>query len=197
MEKFPLTTQIRQGDRKAFDALCNRYYPMLVSYARLFLKDDWAEDVVQDVFFGVWQNHATLDDSNSLFKYLLRAVYNRSLNYLDKHRRANDYRNYCHERIASMGSAYYEPDNSPVIRKLFSDDLQASLNAAIEALPPKCRAAFKLSYIEDLSNREISERLGISQSTVENHIYKALKLLRERLSHEELLLLLAGLFLPR
>ena len=50
MEKILLTTRIRNGDRKAFDELCGRYYAMLVSYARLFMKDDWAEDVVQDVF---------------------------------------------------------------------------------------------------------------------------------------------------
>ena len=44
MEKILLTTRIRNGDRKAFDELCGRYYAMLVSYARLFMKDDWAED---------------------------------------------------------------------------------------------------------------------------------------------------------
>lgn len=70
MEKILLTTRIRNGDRKAFDELCGRYYAMLVSYARLFMKDDWAEDVVQDVFYNVWQNRAALDDSNSLYKYL-------------------------------------------------------------------------------------------------------------------------------
>ena len=42
MEKILLTTRIRNGDRKAFDELCGRYYAMLVSYARLFMKDDWA-----------------------------------------------------------------------------------------------------------------------------------------------------------
>lgn len=52
-----------------------------------------------------------------------------------------------------------------------------------------------MSYLEDLSNREISERLGISQSTVENHMYSALKQLRRKLSKEQLLLLLALLFM--
>ena len=94
-----------------------------------------------------------------------------------------------------MGSAYYAPDNSPIIRKLYSDDLRASLDVAIESLPPKCREVFRLSYLEDLSNREISERLGISQSTVENHMYAALKQLRRKLSKEQLLLLLALLFM--
>lgn len=68
MEKISLISRVRAGDRKAFDELCRKYYAMLVSYARLFLKDDWAEDVVQDVFYNVWQRRETLDDSNSLYK---------------------------------------------------------------------------------------------------------------------------------
>ena len=77
MEKISLISRVRAGDRKAFDELCRKYYAMLVSYARLFLRDVWAEDVVQDVFYNVWQRRETLDDSNSLYKYLLRSVYNR------------------------------------------------------------------------------------------------------------------------
>ena len=137
----------------------------------------------------------TLDDSNSLYKYLLRSVYNRSLNYLDKNRRAGEYGAYYRERIAALGSSYYAPDNSPVVQKLYNDDLRASLDAAIESLPPKCREVFRLSYIEDLSNREIGEQLGISPRTVENHMYAALKQLRRKLSKEQLLLLLSLLFM--
>ena len=144
MEKISLISRVRAGDRKAFDELCRKYYAMLVSYARLFLRDDWAEDVVQDVFYNVWQRRETLDDSNSLYKYLLRSVYNRSLNYLDKNRRAGEYGAYYRERIAALGSSYYAPDNSPVVQKLYNDDLRASLDAAIESLPPKCREVFRL-----------------------------------------------------
>ena len=113
MEKILLTiTDSQRATARLSTNFAGRYYAMLVSYARLFMKDDWAEDVVQDVFYNVWQNRAALDDSNSLYKYLLRSVYNRALNYLDKNRRAGDYRAYYQERIASMGSAYYAPDNS-------------------------------------------------------------------------------------
>lgn len=81
------------------------------------------------------------------------------------------------------------------MQKLYNDDLRASLDAAIESLPPKCREVFRLSYIEDLSNREIGEQLGISPRTVENHMYAALKQLRRKLSKEQLLLLLSLLFM--
>lgn len=61
---------------------------------------------------------------------------------------------------------------------------------AIESLSPKCREVFRMSHIEGLSNREISEQLGITLSTVENHIYNALKQLRQKLSHYKMLIFL-------
>ena len=194
MEPAELISAIRAGSREAFDEMCGRYYAPLTAYARLFLNGNWAQDVVQDVFVNVWVRREALDPGQSLYGYLLRSVYNRSLNYLDKNRRAGEYGAYYRERIAALGSSYYAPDNSPVVQKLYNDDLRASLDAAIESLPPKCREVFRLSYIEDLSNREIGEQLGISPRTVENHMYAALKQLRRKLSKEQLLLLLSLLF---
>jgi len=74
-------------------------------------------------------------------------------------------------------------------------DLRAGIDAAVAALPEKCREVFTLSYLQGFSHREISERLGIAQSTVENHIYLALKALRSKLSKSELLMLLFFIFL--
>ena len=71
----------------------------------------------------------------------------------------------------------------------------AGIDAAVAALPEKCREVFTLSYLQGFSHREISERLGIAQSTVENHIYLALKALRSKLSKSELLMLLFFIFL--
>ena len=70
-----------------------------------------------------------------------------------------------------------------------------ALRGAVAALPEKCREVFTLSYLQGFSHREISERLGIAQSTVENHIYLALKALRSKLSKSELLMLLFFIFL--
>lgn len=116
--------------------------------------------------------------SNSLYKYLrVRSTTVASTTWT-RTGAAGEYGAYYRERIAALGSSYYAPDNSPVVQKLYNDDLRASLDAAIESLPPKCREVFRLSYIEDLSNREIGEQLGISPRTVENHMYAALKQLR-------------------
>ena len=195
MEPAELISAIRAGSREAFDEMCGRYYAPLTAYARLFLNGNWAQDVVQDVFVNVWVRREALDPGQSLYGYLLRSVYNQSVNYVNKHRHACSYRSYYQERIESIGYAYYDPDRNPVIEKLYSQDLRTSINEAIAALPAKCREVFSLSYLQGFSHREISEQMGIAQSTVENHIYLALRQLRAKLSKSELILLLFFIFL--
>ncbi|MFM8488490.1 MAG: sigma-70 family RNA polymerase sigma factor, partial [Bacteroidota bacterium] len=62
-----------------------------------------------------------------------------------------------------------------------NEELESRLHDAIGKLPERCRAVFALSRFEDLSHKEIAERLGISVKTIENQITKAMKLLRESL----------------
>ncbi len=179
--KTSLVERIRKGDRIAFNELYRRYYPSLRSYAELFLDEEESEDVVQDVFLNVWLRKEGLDDSLSLQGYLLRSVYNSSLNILKKKGRSNDYRSMYEQEIEEIGYKYYDPDTNDVIRKLYNQDLRAEINAAINSLPARCREIFTLSYLHDMPSKEISLQLGISLSTVDNHIYSALKLLREKL----------------
>ena len=179
--KTSLVERIRKGDRIAFNELYRRYYPSLRSYAELFLDEEESEDVVQDVFLNVWLRKEGLDDSLSLQGYLLRSVYNSSLNILKKKGRSNDYRSMYEQEIEEIGYKYYDPDTNDVIRKLYNQDLRAEINAAINSLPSRCREIFTLSYLHDMPSKEISLQLGISLSTVDNHIYSALKLLREKL----------------
>ncbi len=176
-----LVERVRKGDRIAFNELYRQYYPSLRSYAELFLDEEESEDVVQDVFLNVWLRKEGLDDFQSLQGYLLRSVYNSSLNILKKKGRSNDYRSVYEQEIEEIGYKYYDPDANDVIRKLYNLDLRAEINAAINSLPARCREVFTLSYLHDMPSKEISLQLGISLSTVDNHIYSALKLLRKKL----------------
>lgn len=176
-----LVERVRKGDRIAFNELYRQYYPSLRSYAELFLDEEESKDVVQDVFLNVWLRKEGLDDFQSLQGYLLRSVYNSSLNILKKKGRSNDYRSVYEQEIEEIGYKYYDPDANDVIRKLYNLDLRAEINAAINSLPARCREVFTLSYLHDMPSKEISLQLGISLSTVDNHIYSALKLLREKL----------------
>lgn len=174
--------RISQGDREAFNDLCRERYASMLSYARLFLKGDWAEDVIQDVLYGVWQNRANLDPESNLQGYLIRSVYNRCMSYLGSKNRMRYSVDALEARIDALVSDYYSPDRNPSILGLYNADLRQRLEAAIEKLTPRCREVFTMSYIDHYSEKEIGERLGLSLSTVENHMYAALKQLRSSLS---------------
>lgn len=190
MTELELVRLIRKGDRKAFDILCREYYAAFISYARMFLPADGAEDVVQDVLLNVWSRRESLVEDRSLQGYILRSIYNAALNKLSKDKSAADYRQWYRTSIASLASHYCDPENNDSIRRLYTMDLKKKIDEAVMSLPPKCREVFKLSYIEHKSSKEIAEQLGVSTSTVSNHIYNALKLLRESLGVTFSLLLL-------
>lgn len=177
----PLIKRVKEGDKVAFDELYKLHYPALRAYAGMILKDEEAEDVVQDVFLNVWLRKEGLDDSLSFRSYLLRSVYNTSLNVIKHRNYTENYRSVCENEIEQMGYDYYNPDSCDVIRRLYIQDMQTDISTAIDSLPPKCRDVFTLSYLHDMPSKEISEKLGISLRTVDNHIYTALKSLRKKL----------------
>lgn len=190
MTEIEQVRRIRQGDRKAFDFLCREYYAAFISYARMLLPTDGDEDVVQDVLLNVWNRRESLVEDRSLQGYILRSIYNRAMNKLSKDRSAADYQRWYRLSIASLTSFYCDPENNDSIRRLYSKDLRDRINDAVGALPPKCREVFRLSYMEHKSTKEIASVLGVSTSTVSNHIHNALVLLRESLGVLLLLLLL-------
>lgn len=171
--------QILQRERDLFDSLCRKNYASLLSYARLFVPMHIAQDVVQDALLGAWKRRDKLDLDSDLGNYLLRSVYNRCMNIIKRDKVFSRYVDSYRNRITSLlCSEYLDPDRNPVIARMYSSDLRDTLDGAISRLPDRCGEVFRLSYEEHYSEKEISEKLGISVRTVEAHIYNALKTLR-------------------
>lgn len=158
----------------ALKEMYNKYYTYLCYAVYKVLPDrNIAEDLVQEVFFEVWKKRDNININLSLGSYLKRAAVNKTLNY-----------------IRDRKIKFEEEEAAPPIvdqevraqENMEANELQDRINEAIESLPEKCRIVFAMSRYEEMSYREISEKLGISIKTVENQISKALKILRERLS---------------
>ena len=75
---------------------------------------------------------------------------------------------------------------------LDKDNLQKAIHEIMDSLPEKCREVFRLSRMEGLSHKEISEKLDISKKTIENHMTRALKTLRIELKKKDFLI---GIFI--
>ena len=178
-----ITTLPDKEDRKAFDRLFNQFYPRLTAYACLFLEDGVAKDVVQDLFLYLWEKSDSLEIHTSLDAYLFKAVYQRCLNHLKQLKTRSYHHKLIEDHLLEFAAQFFDPEKNESIRRLYMQKLAADIKAAIDSLPDKCREVFMLSYLHDLKNKEISEVLGVSVSTVENHVYNALKVLRKKLAN--------------
>lgn len=166
--------QVSQGDKKAFEQLFNAYYQPLCNYACSMLKDiDESEEVVQNTFFNIWSKRESLQITASFKAYVYRAVHNDCLNKI-KHGKVKAV--YAADYKSTMSGGF--SDNGGT---LDAKELGRQIHEAIASLPEQCGNVFRLSRFENLKYNEIAEQLEISVKTVENHMGKALKLLRVRL----------------
>ncbi len=180
--------KIRQGDEEVFRQFFEDMYPRMMSLACRFVADDVAKDMVQEAVISFWEQKSLLPVSN-LQSYLCRSVQNNCLNYIKHNRIVTNYEN--RVRIAEARIQYLNElsDDNDIIRNIESKDIQAALQVALDKLPPKCREAFILCYFEDLSYKEIAQRMNISHRTVEVHVQKALKQLKKDFNILSLLLI--------
>lgn len=165
---------LRNGDQAAFDAVFRQWYEPLCRYAARLAEGDMdeAEDLVQQVFVKLWEQHARLDIAWSLKAYLYKTVHNAALNRL---RAANTRSRYLEHNALQLENTHVTPDET-------SSELGERLQKALDLLPPQCRLVFELSRFEELKYREIADQLGISIKTVETQMGKALRLLRFQLA---------------
>ncbi|RMD73744.1 MAG: RNA polymerase sigma-70 factor [Bacteroidetes bacterium] len=164
---------LARGEEEGMRLLFAAYYEhVCLTIARLVRDPHTAEDLAQEVFFEIWKKRTQLRIRSGLRAYLSRAARNRALNHLRDRRTSWDDAEELERTETGDPSAQ---------QTLEGDELQAIVDAAIDALPEKCRVVFVLKRFEHMSHQEIADTLGISTKTVENHMTRALKLLRARL----------------
>lgn len=174
MSDRELVEQLRGGSREAFDVIFRRYYASLVHLAQSVLGDRGAaEEAAQDVMVELWRRRHQLVLDSTLNAYLLRAARNRALNQLR------------HDRVVRQAEpllANEQPSPPRADAAAHEHELEAAVRAAVAGLPERCREVFELSRVHGLRYAEIADALDISVKTVEAHMGKALRLLRDALA---------------
>jgi RNA polymerase sigma-70 factor (family 1) len=175
-EDFCLLQGIRNKNHIAFTELYRKYHKSLVLASDKYVKEiDIAKEIVQDVFMKIWEKPFELNSDCTLKSYLYRTVINYSLNHLKREVNINQH----HLKIANEVSY----DSLDAIQE--EQELKVIIYREIELLPLKCKQVFKFSRFEGLKYKEIAVLMNISEKTVENHMVKALKVLREKVYVQE------------
>ncbi|MCB0661920.1 MAG: RNA polymerase sigma-70 factor [Saprospiraceae bacterium] len=165
---------LQQDPEKGIELIFRKYFPYVVNIVYRVSNDSGlAEDIAQDVFFELWKKKENLKITSSLKPYLRRAAINKTLNYF-RDRKINFASD---EQLPSLSTG-----DPKAQQKMEAEEMEEKITNLIDQLPQRCRVIFILSRYEELSYREIAEKLEISDKTVENQISKALKFLRENLA---------------
>lgn len=165
-------------DEPMFERVFKAHFAALHAYSQAMLKEsEAAEEIVQTVFLKLWEKRQDITINTSLKAYLYKAVYHESLNHL-KHQKVRQ--RYWENRAYDMKQEL-SPENSQEMEGQ-ERELVLRIQQILDTLPEKCRQVFLLSRFEELKYKEIADRLGVSLKTVEAHMGRALKTLRQELA---------------
>jgi len=162
---------LKNEDRLAFNMLYNRYWKKLYNITNKRIKDrEAAEEIVQDLFTSLWLNRKKINIHTSFENYLYGSI--RYLIIACYQKQANKLK--FEENFSKVNTLTDNTTEDAIL----TNDLIQSLNRRVYMLPDKCRSVFELSRKDHKTNKEIAMVMGISEKTVENHMTKALKILR-------------------
>lgn len=166
-------------DKKSFENLFKESYKGLYLHALSFVREEEdAKDIVNDVFEYVWDHYDRIDFSVPVNPLLYKLVRNRSLDFLR------------HEKTVERFRAYqscFSPEQADDYKEY--EELIEKVMSLIESMPTQTRTVFMKCFVEKKKYKEVGEELNISVNTVRTHISKALRILRDRFSDDQILIL--------
>lgn len=156
----------------AYEYIYNKYWPLLYAYVYNRLKSkEITEELIQEVFFSLWNRRADIHIQQTLSAYLYTAVKYQIFNYI----KADKVRKTYVSSFARYNDLLQDNSNEEYVA---SADLANAVEKEVSSLPEKCQQVFRMSRHEHRSIHDIADALNISHKTVENHLSKALKHLR-------------------
>ncbi|OSZ81133.1 RNA polymerase sigma-70 factor [Chitinophagaceae bacterium IBVUCB2] len=149
------------NDQVAYKELFVLLHSRLKQFAYSILKSgEEAEELVSDVFIGIWQKKDRLTSIESPRLYFYTTVKNLACNRLNKQKRQVN--GSPEEWLVQMNSIYFNPEEL-----MITEEMMRQIKKAVNELPPRCRLIFKLIKEDGLKYREVAELLQLSVKTVE------------------------------
>lgn len=168
-----LLIKLKSGDRSAFEQIYKLYSIRIYwNILKMVKSEDDAKELLQDVFLKVWEKRQLLDPEQSFRSYLFQISKFTVYNFIRKNNLDKKLKDYLSQENSELYTHVEE-----MISYKQSD---AFIREAIEQLPPQRKHIYKLCKIEGKSYEEVSKMLGISTSTISDHIVKATKFIKNK-----------------
>ena len=182
--------KFREGNANAFEMIYERNIKVLANYGRRLCQDDEiVKDAIQDMFVDIWRNRANLGATDSIKFYLLKAYRRNLIRKINASKRYSS-----HEEEHTFDGAIELSHDVAIVEAEMEQETIAQLNKMLNTLPSRQKEAVFLRFYGGLNYTEISETMGINQQSAHNMVFRALSILREKMTYPiSVLLLLLGL----
>ncbi|WP_254560627.1 RNA polymerase sigma-70 factor [Dyadobacter diqingensis] len=170
----PDKSELFRINDQSFKLIYNKHWEKLYTVCYSKINDsEVAKELVQEIFFSLWQRKDTLTIEGPVEHYLLRAAKLKTLEYY---------------RLLTIRTRHLEnvrdqqkTEENTTLDHVELNELNAQLQHFVHAMPGQCRKVFELSRSQGLNTREIATEMVLSEKTVKNHLTRALHFLKEKL----------------
>ncbi|SDL55900.1 RNA polymerase sigma-70 factor, ECF subfamily [Pedobacter sp. ok626] len=171
IDEQALLLQLKNGDQHAFEMLYNNYkFRIAGNLFKLLKSDDLVKEILQELFFKIWEVRTQIDPEKSFKSYLFRVAENLVYDYFRKV--AKDKRLLA-KIMASSSELYLHIEED-----MLSKEEGQKLQQAIDLMPPQRKMVFTLCKLEGKSYKEVEEIMGINAKTISSHMLQANRFLR-------------------
>lgn len=178
MTSKDLIDKILAGDTHAFQTLIEEHQ-RLVSHivGRMITREADREDLFQEIFIKVYQNLSKFRFKSKFSTWVAKIAYNTCINYLQK-KKPNLYEDISHENksLDRVPGNHISPEE-----KAAKQDLVWHLQKEIQRLPIQFRTVITLFHLDEMTYHEIAEIMNLPLGTVKSYLFRARKLLKDRL----------------
>lgn len=162
-------------DKAVIDLIYNTYHKRIYAFAFSYLKiKDDALDVVHEVFIKMWESRHRIEPDSKIEAFVFTIARNTVLSIFRKKATEKKYVDHITNLTVPMD---FNTQNT-----LDYNFLKETIDQLVDDLPPKRRQVFLFSRNEGLTNKEIAQKLEISEKTVEDHMSKAMAFLRKKMN---------------
>lgn len=178
--------RFREGSRTAFEVIYERHVQMLANYGKRLCPDhDMVKDAIQDMFIDVWRSRANLSATNSIKYYLIKAYRRNLVKKINRARRFDTHEGH----NESFTGAFELSHDLQMIDEEINEEQIRQLNHYLTKLPSRQKEALFLRFYGGLNYTEIADTMGINQQSAHNMVFRALEVLRTKMSYAALTLL--------
>ncbi|MBS1527157.1 MAG: sigma-70 family RNA polymerase sigma factor [Bacteroidetes bacterium] len=170
-----VVARILSGDMRAFELLVRQYEKLVFYVIHRLVKDQQAaEDICQEVFIKVHKSMFRFNFQSKLSTWIARIAYLTAINYTRKY-----YREKASAYPDDLENYHFTTDTPEQL--LTRKDTANYVEQLILELPERYRTVLTLYHLNEFSGPEIAEITGMPEGTVKSYLFRARKLLKEKL----------------